>query len=60
MRMQKTICMLVLLVTSSMVVAGQTRQFTRDGIEYDLPPAHGELILVVDQRDQRYRPVAAW
>lgn len=36
MRMHKTICMLVLLVTSSMIVAGQTRQFTRNGIEYVL------------------------
>ena len=36
MRVQKTICMLVLLVTSSVVGAGQTRQFTRDGIEYIL------------------------
>ena len=36
MRVQKTICILVLLVTSSVVGAGQTRQFTRDGIEYVL------------------------
>lgn len=39
--MQNTICMLVLLVTSFVAVAGQTRQFTRDGIEYvlELPSA---------------------
>ena len=36
MRLQKTIFMLVLLLASSVVLAGQTRQFTRDGIEYIL------------------------
>lgn len=36
MRMQKTICMVILLLASSVAVAGQTRQFTRDGIEYVL------------------------
>ncbi len=36
MRVKKTICMVVLLVTSFVVVAGQTRQFTRDSIEYVL------------------------
>lgn len=36
MGIQTTICMLVLLVTSFVAVAGQTRQFARDGIEYVL------------------------
>lgn len=36
MRMQKTICLLILLLAVSVSVAGQTRQFTKDGIEYVL------------------------
>jgi len=41
--------MLVLLATSFVTVAGQTRQFTRDGIEYVLGPpsrAWSEVSLV--------------
>ena len=44
--MQKIICMLVLSVTGFVALAGQARQFTRDGIEYvlELPsPAWKDL-----------------
>ena len=53
MRMQKTICMVVLLVASFVVVAGQTRQFTRDSIEYvlELPSPAWQDISRLDVHD---------
>lgn len=51
--MKKTICMLVLLVTSFVAVAAQTRQFTRDGIEYvlELPSPAWQEISRIDVHD---------
>ena len=53
MRMQKTICMVVLLLASSVAVAGQTRQFTRDGIEYvlELPSPAWQVVSRLDVHD---------
>ena len=53
MRMQKIICMLVLLITSSVVLAGQTRQFTRDSIEYvlELPSPAWQVVSRLDVHD---------
>lgn len=55
MRMQNTICMLVLLLASSVSLAGQARQFTRDGIEYvlELPSPAWQDISRVDVHDHR-------
>jgi hypothetical protein len=51
--LRKTICMLVLLVASSAVLAGQTRQFTRDGIEYilELPSPAWQAVSRLDVHD---------
>jgi hypothetical protein len=51
--MQKTICVLVLLLLSSVLVAGQTRQFTRDGIEYilELPSPAWQVVSRLDVHD---------
>ena len=45
--------MLVLLVTSFVAVAGQTRQFTRDGIEYvlELPSPAWQVVSRLDVHD---------
>lgn len=53
MRMQKTICMVILLLASSVAVAGQTRQFTRDGIEYvlELPSPAWQVVSRLDVHD---------
>lgn len=53
MKMQKTICVLVLIFVSSVLVAGQTRQFTRDGIEYtlELPSPAWQVVSRVDVHD---------
>ena len=53
MRMQKTISILVLFVASSAAVAGQTRQFTRDGIEYvlELPSPAWQVVSRLDVHD---------
>lgn len=53
MRLQKPICMLVLLLASSVVLVGQTRQFTRDGIEYilELPSPAWQVVSRVDVHD---------
>ena len=53
MRMQKTICMLVLLVTTSVVLADQIRQFTRDSIEYilELPSPPWQVVSRLDVHD---------
>lgn len=53
MRLQKPICMLVLLLASSVVLVGQTRQFTRDSIEYilELPSPAWQVVSRLDVHD---------
>lgn len=53
MRLQKIICMASLLLASSVTLAGQTRQFTRDGIEYilELPSPAWQAVSRQDVHD---------
>jgi hypothetical protein len=51
--MRKTIFMLVLLLASSVVLAAQSRQFTRDGIDYilELPTPAWQVVSRLDVHD---------
>lgn len=53
MKMRKAISVLVLLLVSSVAVAGQSRQFTRPGIEYtlELPSPTWQVASRVDVHD---------
>ena len=53
MKLQKTIWLLVLLLASSGLSAAQTRQFTRDGIEYilELPSPAWQVVSRQDVHD---------
>ena len=52
-KLHQTICMLVLLLASTVPLAGQTRQFTRDGIEYilELPSPAWQVVSRLDVHD---------